>query len=111
MIEASSSTAAATPTKFSWMKIIFEVANTPTASANSSAAAVTIRPVRSSPIEIASESLAPSVAGLLHPREQEDPVVGGEAERGREQDQRHRLVQGAGAGEGRAPPRAARPGR
>ncbi len=37
----------------------------------------------------------PGVARLLDPREQEDPVVGGEAERDREQQDRHRLFERA----------------
>ena len=50
---ASISTASAVPTPFSLMKTICEVAKAPIAIANSSAAAVTIRPVRSSPIATA----------------------------------------------------------
>jgi hypothetical protein len=52
--------------KFSLMKMIWEVAKTPTAMAKSSAAAVTIRPVRSSPTATASELLVPeSCASLI----------------------------------------------
>ena len=56
MIVASISTASAVPSPFSLMKMISEVTKAPIAIANSSAAAVTIRPVRSSPIATASES-------------------------------------------------------
>ena len=80
---------------FSLMKMICEVAKAPIAIANSSAAAVTIRPVRSSPIATASESRGAAVARLLDPREQEDAVVGGEAEGDREQQDRHRLLERA----------------
>ncbi len=63
---ASISTASATPSPFSLMKMISDVTKAPIATANSSAAAVTIRPVRSSPIATASESLAPpSLASLI----------------------------------------------
>src|SRR5436190_3534703 len=37
----------------------------------------------------------PAIASFLDPREQEDPVVGGESERDREQEQRHRLLERA----------------
>ena len=66
MMLASISTASAVPTPFSLMKMICEVAKAPIATANSSAAAVTIRPVRSSPIATHSESEAPlSRASLI----------------------------------------------
>ena len=66
MMLASISTASAVPTPFSLMKMIWEVAKAPIATANSSAAAVTIRPVRSSPIATHSESEAPlSRASLI----------------------------------------------
>ena len=54
------------PTPFSLMKMICEVAKAPIATLKSSAAAVTIRPVRSSPIATDSESEAPvSRASLI----------------------------------------------
>ena len=53
-IDASISTAKAVPTPFSLMKMICEVANAPIAMLNSTAAAVTIRPVRSRPTATAS---------------------------------------------------------
>ena len=56
MIVASISTAIAVPTPSSLMKTIWEVTKAPIAIANSSAAAVTIRPVRSSPIATDSRS-------------------------------------------------------
>ena len=66
MIVASISTASAVPTPFSLMKTISEVAKAPIAIAKSSAAAVTIRPVRSRPIATHSESEAPpSRASLI----------------------------------------------
>ena len=66
MMLASISTASAVPSPFSLMKMISEVTKAPIATANRSAAAVTIRPVRSSPIATASESLAPpSRASLI----------------------------------------------
>ena len=51
--EASISTASAVPRPSSLMKTIFEVTNAPIATENRSAAAVTIRPVRSRPIATA----------------------------------------------------------
>ena len=69
MMLASISTASAVPTPFSLMKMIFEVANAPIATANRRAAAVTILPVRSSPIATDSESEAPlSRASLMRER-------------------------------------------
>ena len=65
MIVASISTASAVPTPFSLMKMICEVAKAPIAIAKSSAAAVTMRPVRSSPIATASESDAPASRASL----------------------------------------------
>ncbi len=66
MMLASISTASAVPTPFCLMKRICEVAKAPIATANSSAAAVTIRPVRSSPIATHSDSEAPpSRASLI----------------------------------------------
>jgi hypothetical protein len=59
MIVASISTARAVPIPFSLMKMICEVAKAPIAMAKSSAAAVTMRPVRSRPMATASESEAP----------------------------------------------------
>ena len=56
MIDASISTASAAPRPSSLMNTSLEVANAPIATANRSAAAVTIRPVRSRPIATASES-------------------------------------------------------
>ena len=55
---ASMSTASAVPTPFSLTKRICEVAKAPSATAKRSAAAVTIRPVRSSPIATLSDSEA-----------------------------------------------------
>ena len=92
MMLASISTASAVPTPFSLMKMICEVAKAPIATANSSAAAVTIRPVRSSPIATALGVRGAVVARLLDPREQEDRVVGREAEGDREEQDRHRLL-------------------
>ena len=65
MIVASIRTASAVPMPFCLMKMICEVAKAPIAIANSSAAAVTIRPVRSSPIAMHSESLAPASRASL----------------------------------------------
>ena len=66
MIDASISTASAVPTPSSLMNTSLDVANAPIATANRTAAAVTIRPVRSSPIATASESDAPrSRASLI----------------------------------------------
>src|SRR5262249_45160187 len=62
---ASIHTASAVPRPSSLMKISFEVVNAPIATANSSAAAVTIRPVRSSPIATASRSPAPASRASL----------------------------------------------
>src|SRR4029077_17295506 len=63
---ASIRTARAVPTPFSLMKMICEVAKAPIAIANSSAAAVTIRPVRSRPTATASELGVPeSWASLI----------------------------------------------
>ena len=56
---ASISTARATPSPSSLMKTRSEVTKAPIAIENSSAAAVTIRPVRSSPIATASRLDAP----------------------------------------------------
>ena len=94
MIVASISTATAVPNPTSLMKIICDVTNAPIAIENSSAAAVTIRPVRSSPIATASAPSA-AVARLLDPRQQEDAVVGREPERDREQQQRLRRLEPA----------------
>ena len=93
MMLASISTASAVPMPFSLMKMICEVAKAPIAIENRSAAAVTIRPVRSSPIATDSESLGAAVARLLDPREQEDGVVGREAEGDGEEQDRHRLLE------------------
>jgi len=66
MIEASISTASAAPRPSSLMNTSLEVANAPIATANRTAAAVTIRPVRSSPTATASESERPlSRASLI----------------------------------------------
>ena len=65
MIVASISTASAVPTPISLMKMISEVAKAPIAIENSSAAAVTIRPVRSSPIATDSRSAAPASRASL----------------------------------------------
>ncbi len=65
MIEASISTASAEPSPSSLMNTSFEVAKAPMATANSSAAAVTIRPVRSRPIATAAESEAPASRASL----------------------------------------------
>ena len=94
---ASTSTASAVPTATSLMKIICEKTNAPIATANSSAAAVMIRPLRSRPMAIASSSLR-RPACLGDPAEQEDPVVGRQPEDDREQQDRDRDVEGADAG-------------
>ena len=65
MIEASISTANAAPSPSSLMNTSLEVANAPIATANNSAAAVTIRPVRSSPTATASEFGAPASRASL----------------------------------------------
>ncbi len=65
MMVASISTASAVPSPFSLMKMISEVTKAPIAIENRSAAAVTIRPVRSRPIATASESLAPASRASL----------------------------------------------
>ncbi len=66
---ASISTASAVPIPISLMKMISEVANAPMATQNSSAAAVTIRPVRWRPRATASWSGAPaSRASLIRDR-------------------------------------------
>ena len=66
MIVASSATATAVPTPSSWMNEIPEVANVPIATQNRSAAAVTTRPVRSSPSATASRFSSPrSRASLI----------------------------------------------
>ena len=64
-IEASSRTASAVPIPSSLMNTIWEVANAPTATANSRAALVTMRPVRSSPSATASEFGAPASCASL----------------------------------------------
>ena len=87
-IVASISTASAVPTPSSLMKTICEVAKAPIATQNSSAAAVTMRPVRSSPSATASRVGRAAVVRLLDAREQEDAVVGGEPEGDREQQDR-----------------------
>ena len=71
------------------MKMICEVAKAPIAITNSSAAKVTMRPVRSSPSATASSFGRAAVVRLLDAREQEHAVVGREPERDREQQ--HRL--------------------
>ena len=58
-IVASTITANAVPTPTCLMKMISDVANAPIAMQNRIAAAVTMRPVRSSPIATASSSAAP----------------------------------------------------
>ena len=60
MIEASIRTASAVPMPFSLMKTICDVAKAPIAIAKSSAAAVTMRPVRSRPIATESRFDAPA---------------------------------------------------
>ena len=94
---ASISTASAVPRPSSLMKISFEVTNAPIATANRSAAAVTIRPVRSRPIATASVVGDAAVVRFLDPREQEDAVVGGEPEGDREEQDRLGRVERAGA--------------
>ena len=59
MIVASSATATAVPTPSSWMNEIPEVAKVPIATQKRSAAAVTTRPVRSSPSATASRFSRP----------------------------------------------------
>ena len=69
MIVASIRTAIAVPSPTCLMKMISEVTNAPIAMQNRSAAAVTIRPVRSRPIATDSESDAPeSRASLIRAR-------------------------------------------
>jgi hypothetical protein len=64
--KASISTASAMPSPSSLMKTSFEVTKAPIATENRSAAAVTIRPVRSSPIATAwSLGTPPSCASLI----------------------------------------------
>ncbi len=65
MIVASISTASAVPIPFCLMKMISEVAKAPIAIENSSAAAVTMRPVRSRPIATPRESSAPASRASL----------------------------------------------
>ena len=66
MIVASMRTARAVPRPTCLMKMISEVTNDPIAMQNRSAAAVTIRPVRSRPMATDSESDAPpSRASLM----------------------------------------------
>ena len=82
---ASIATATAIPTPSSLTIRSPEVANAPTATQKRSAAPRS-RPVRS--LEPERDGLAvrePRVVGLLEPGEEEDPVVGREAERDREQ--------------------------
>ena len=95
MIVASISTATAVPKPSSLMKMICEVTKAPIATANSSAAAVTIRP---GALEADRDRLAvvvAAVARLLDPRQQEDAVVGREPEGDREQQQRLRRFEPA----------------
>ena len=82
------------------MKTSFEVANAPIATANRSAAAVTIRPVRSRPIATASAVGDAAVVCLFDPGEQEDGVVGCEAEPDREEEDRLGCVERAVASVG-----------
>ena len=92
MIVASSATATAVPTPSSWMNEIPDVAKVPIATQNRSAAAVTTRPVRSRPSATASRFCEAPVARFLDPGEEEDRVVGRQAERGgAEQDRLRRL--------------------
>ena len=108
-MKASISTASAVPTPELLDEHDLHVANAPIAMQNSSAANVTIRPVRSSPTATASRS-QPAVARLLDAREQEHAVVGREPER--DAEQQDRLVDRARPGESKASsPRAGRPGR
>ena len=111
MMLASISTASAVPTPFSLMKMICEVAKAPIATANSSAAAVTIRPVRSSPIATHSESEAPLSRASLIRESRKTRVVGREAEGDGEEQDRHRLLERPLAACSRAAPRGCRPGR
>lgn len=80
MIDASISTAKAAPMPSSLMSTIEDVANAPIATANSSAAAVTIRPVRSSPIATPSELDAPASRASLIRKSRNTLVVGGQPE-------------------------------
>ena len=65
MMVASISTASAVPTPSSLISPICEVAKAPMATANSSAAAVTMRPVRCRPIATDSRSPAPASCASL----------------------------------------------
>ena len=108
---ASIRTASAVPTPFCLMKMISEVAKAPIATANRSAAAVTIRP---GALESDRDRLGVGgavVAGLLDPREEEDRVVGREPEGDGEEQDRHRLLDRAAARSSRAGLRIDRPGR
>ena len=64
-MNASISTASAVPTPSSLMNTTCDVANAPMATQNNSAANVTMRPVRSSPIATASRSPAPASRASL----------------------------------------------
>ena len=110
-IVASIRTARAVPRPTCLMKMICEVTNAPMAIENRSAAAVMMRPVRSRPIATASESERAAVASLLDPGEQEDAVVGGQAERDREQEQGLGGLEAALAVVAEQALEAARPGR
>ena len=85
------------------MKTICEVANAPIAITNSSAANVTMRPVRCSPSATASSLGAPLSCTSLMRAEQEDAVVGREPEGDREQQHRLRGLDRALAGEAEQP--------
>ena len=75
--------------------ITFEVANAPTAMQKSSAAAVTMRPVCSSPTATASRFGSPAVPLFLDPRQEKDAVVGREPERDRKEQHGLRQLQRA----------------
>ena len=79
------------------MKTSFEVANAPIATANSSAAAVMIRPVRSSPIATARSLGMPLSRASLIRESRKTRVVGGEAEGDREEQDRLGRVERASA--------------
>ncbi len=96
---ASIATASAAPKPSSLMKKMSEVTNAPIATQNSSAAAVTRRPVRSRPWATASRAGQPVVVGLLDASEQEYAVIGREREGDDEQQHEVGLLQAADRGE------------
>ena len=97
-IVASSATATAVPTPSSCTNTSRDVANEPIATQKSSAAAVTMRPVRSRPHATAARVRLAAVVRLLDAREQEDRVVGRETEHGRGEQDGLRLLEPLDAG-------------